>query len=188
MFLNERVLVLNASYEPINICGVRRAVAMVFKGIAHLEETDRARALRSPSRTFPLPVVVRLLHYVCTPYRNFTFSKKNVFIRDRYTCQYCGSTHAARELTLDHVVPRSRGGTADWENLATCCKACNLRKGDRTPQEADMKLIKRPRATRHHSFLHYLHVKGSTEEQWRKYLFYEYKESEWMWQDSPAAS
>jgi len=102
------------------------------------------RFLRTPGRPYPIPSVVRLFRMVRRPPGRLALSRKNVFRRDRYTCQYCGARGV--ELTLDHVTPRSRGGRTTWENLVTACKACNTKKGNRTPEEAGMRLLKRPRA------------------------------------------
>jgi 5-methylcytosine-specific restriction endonuclease McrA len=183
MLTSERVLVLNASYEPVHICGVKRALVMVFTGTARVEEADAGRFLRSPSRAFPLPLVIRLQRYVRIPRREFNFSKKNIFLRDGYTCQYCGVMFASRDLTLDHVTPRSGGGDSSWENLVTCCKPCNHRKGNRRPEDAGLRLLRHPRPQTPQSYLYYLHAKGVGEEKWKKYFFYEYRHNEWMWRD-----
>ena len=138
----QHVLVLNASYEPLNVCSVRRAHVLVFKGKAEILEAH-ARELRSATDTFRWPHVIRLLHYVRVPrIVQRKISRRALFARDGWRCQYCGS---AGKLTLDHVVPRSRGGHSDWENVVTSCGPCNLRKGDRLPEEASMSLHSRPR-------------------------------------------
>jgi 5-methylcytosine-specific restriction endonuclease McrA len=138
----QHVLVLNASYEPLNVCSVRRAHVLVFKGKAEILEAH-ARELRSATDTFRWPHVIRLLHYVRVPrIVQRKISRRALFARDGWRCQYCGS---AGKLTLDHVVPRSRGGHSDWENVVTSCSPCNLRKGDRLPEEARMSLHSKPR-------------------------------------------
>jgi 5-methylcytosine-specific restriction endonuclease McrA len=138
----QHVLVLNASYEPLNVCSVRRAHVLVFKGKAEILEAH-VRSLRSASDTFRRPHVIRLLHYVRVPrLAQRKISRRALFARDGYRCQYCGS---AGKLTLDHVVPRSRGGESDWENVVASCAPCNLRKGDRLPEEANMSLETPPR-------------------------------------------
>jgi 5-methylcytosine-specific restriction endonuclease McrA len=135
-------LVLNASYEPLNVCTVRRAHVLVFKGKAEILEHG-ARELRSASGAFKRPHVIRLLHYVRVPkVIQRKISRRALFARDGWRCQYCGS---AGRLTLDHVVPRSRGGSSIWENVVTSCAPCNLRKGDRLLEEADMRLPREPR-------------------------------------------
>src|SRR5439155_3710125 len=110
------VLVLNASYEPINICGARRALILVLKGVASAEE-ESTHAIHSARIALRLPSVIRLLEYRRIPHQTRALSRKNILMRDRYTCQYCHRTIASSELTLDHVIPRSRAGESAWENL-----------------------------------------------------------------------
>src|SRR5213592_3717348 len=136
-----QVLVLNASYEPLNVCTVKRAHVLVFKGKAEvIESLDRP--LRSASSTFVWPNVIRLVHYVRVPRTvKRKISRRALFARDGWRCAYCGSTG---RLTLDHVVPRSRGGDSVWENVVTSCAPCNLRKGNRLPHEVSMELRRPP--------------------------------------------
>ena len=132
-----RVLVLNASYEPINVCTVRRAAVLILKNRAEvLEKGDWA--LHAESLTLARPVVIRLLTYVRIPRdaHRRKITRRAVFARDRWTCQYCG--HERGNLTVDHVIPRSKGGPSTWENIVTCCAPCNRRKGDRLPKQANM--------------------------------------------------
>ena len=137
-----QVLVLNASYEPLNVCSVRRAHVLVFKGKAEVIEALQ-QPLRSAADTFQWPHVIRLIHFVRVPRAvKRKISRKALFARDGHKCVYCGSTG---KLTLDHVVPRSRGGDSVWENVVTSCAPCNLRKGDRTPEEVQMRLLVKPR-------------------------------------------
>ncbi len=169
--LHRPVLVLNASYEPINVCAARRALVLVLKGVASAEEESGAlvhscRAMRK------LPSVIRLLEYRRIPHQARSLSRKNILMRDRYTCQYCHRTLPAGELTLDHVIPRSRTGETAWENLVACCHPCNNRKGNRTPEEAGMKLARAPRPFSLHTSRHLMRLLGKSDEQWRKYLFY----------------
>ena len=138
------VLVLNASYEPINICGARRALVLVLKGVAKAEEEHDA-ILHAARVLMPLPSVIRLLEYRRIPHQTRALSRKNILLRDRNTCQYCGVVLTAGELTLDHVIPRSRGGLSTWENLVACCHRCNRRKGNRLPREIQMHPRKNPR-------------------------------------------
>lgn len=138
-----RVLVLNAGYEPLGLTSVRRGVLLVQSGRAEVVSPS-GRYLRTPTRPYPIPSVVRLYRMIRRPPGRLSLSRKNVYRRDRYTCQYCGRTGV--ELTLDHVIPKSRGGKTTWENLVTACKECNTKKGNRTPEEAGMRLLKRPRA------------------------------------------
>jgi 5-methylcytosine-specific restriction endonuclease McrA len=139
----QQVLVLNASYEPLNVCSVRRAHVLVFKGKAEVLE-ELQQPLRSATSTFPWPHVIRLVSYVKVPRAvKRKISRKALFARDGYRCVYCG--HSGR-LTLDHVVPRSRGGDSVWENVVTSCAPCNLRKGNRLPEEVQMRMLISPMA------------------------------------------
>lgn len=117
--LQKPVLVLNASYEPINICAARRALVLVLKGVAAAEE-ESIHAIHSARHAMRLPSVIRLLEYRRIPHQTRALSRKNILMRDRYTCQYCLRTLASAELTLDHVVPRARAGESAWENLVAC--------------------------------------------------------------------
>src|ERR1700757_274427 len=144
------VLVLNASYEPINICGARRALVLVLKGVARTEE-EQGAILHAARVRVPMPSVIRLLEYRRIPHQTRALSRKNILLRDRNTCQYCGEVVASGELTLDHVIPRSRGGTSPWENLFACCHLCNRRKENRLPAETGMKLLREPRAFNLHT-------------------------------------
>ena len=165
------VLVLNATYEPIHVTAVRRAIVLVLKGVARTEETNHA-VVHAPSLDFPVPSVIRLLEYRRIPLQTRALSRKNILLRDRNTCQFCGLGFPAAELTLDHVIPRSRGGTTSWDNLVASCYRCNNIKGDRTPEEAGLKLIRRPRPYNLHTNRHLMRLLGKAEEKWRKYLFY----------------
>ena len=142
---SQLVLVLNQSYEPLNVCNVRRALRLVL--------TDKAEVLEwhgppfaTVTRLIPAPSVVRLARQVRRPWTRLALSRQGVFQRDGYTCQYCGVR--PRELTLDHVIPRSRGGPNTWENLVTACPRCNGRKGGRLLAEAHMTLQQEPRPPR----------------------------------------
>jgi 5-methylcytosine-specific restriction endonuclease McrA len=169
--LQKPVLVLNASYEPINICAARRALVLVLKGVASAEE-ETTHAIHSTRRNVRLPSVIRLLEYRRIPHQTRALSRKNILMRDRYTCQYCHKILPSGELTLDHVIPRSRAGESAWENLVACCHHCNNRKGNRTPEEAGMKLARAPRPFSLHTSRHLMRLLGKSDEQWRKYLFY----------------
>jgi 5-methylcytosine-specific restriction endonuclease McrA len=169
--LQKPVLVLNASYEPINICAARRALVLVLKGIASAEEVS-ATSVHSTRRTLKVPSVIRLLEYRRIPHQTRALSRKNILMRDRYTCQYCLKILPTGELTLDHVIPRARAGESAWENLVACCHSCNNRKGSRTPEEAGMKLVRQPKPFSLHTSRHLMRLLGKSDEQWRKYLFY----------------
>ncbi|MFZ0635415.1 MAG: HNH endonuclease [Candidatus Acidiferrales bacterium] len=165
------VLVLNATFEPINVTAVRRALVLMLKGVAQAEEIH-ATQVHSSSRAVSVPSVIRLLTYRHIPQQSRALSRKNILLRDRNTCQFCGRALPASELTLDHVMPRSRGGHSSWENLVACCYECNNRKGDRTPEEAGLKLARRPRPFTLHTSRQLMRLIGHKDEKWRKYLFY----------------
>ena len=169
--LHRPVLVLNSSFEPINVCAARRALVLLLKGVASAEE-HALDFIHSPSRAVPVPSVIRLLEYRRIPHQTRALSRKNILIRDRNTCQYCGRVFPSSELTLDHVTPRSRGGESIWENLVACCHRCNNRKGSRLPEEASMKLVRAPRPFSLHTSRHLMRLMGRSDEQWQKYLFY----------------
>ena len=140
----EQVLVLNASYEPLNVCSVRRAHVLVFKGKAEVVE-ELNRPLRTSTALYPWPHVIRLVTYVHVPRTaQRKISRRALFARDNWRCVYCGTVGG--RLTLDHVVPRSRGGDSVWENVVTSCAPCNLRKGNRLPEEVSMTPTVPPRA------------------------------------------
>jgi 5-methylcytosine-specific restriction endonuclease McrA len=168
--LQEPVLVLNATYEPINVTAVRRALVLILKGVATTEEVDGSfiHAARFAVR---IPSVIRLLEFRRIPYQTRALSRKNLLLRDRYTCQFCGRLLPAHELTLDHVIPRSRGGHTDWDNLVACCHRCNNLKGDRLPEEAGLKLLRPPRPFTLHTSRQIMRMMGRSDERWRKYLF-----------------
>jgi 5-methylcytosine-specific restriction endonuclease McrA len=169
--MQEPVLVLNATFEPINVTAVRRAMVLMLKGVAQAEELNHAE-VHSPSRALRVPSVIRLLAYRHIPQQSRALSRKNILLRDRNTCQFCGRIFSASELTLDHVVPRSRGGRSSWENLVACCYQCNNHKGDRTPEEAGLQLVRRPRPFTLHTSRQLMRLLGNKDEKWRKYLFY----------------
>jgi 5-methylcytosine-specific restriction endonuclease McrA len=147
----QQVLVLNASYEPLNVCTVRRAHVLVFKGKAEILEAHD-QPLVSATSTFKRPHVIRLLQYIRVPRTvKRKISRRALFARDGWRCAYCGS---AGRLTLDHVVPRSRGGDSVWENVVTSCAPCNLRKGDKLLEETSMVLHTLPRAPSPTLFIH----------------------------------
>jgi 5-methylcytosine-specific restriction endonuclease McrA len=139
-----RVLVLNASHEPINVCTVRRGAVLVLKGRAEVLEEGEG-ALHSERMELARPCVIRLVRYVRIPrdVHRRKITRKAVLARDAYTCQYCG--RQASGLTVDHVIPRSRGGESVWENIVASCAPCNRRKGNRLPREVEMNPAKRPK-------------------------------------------
>jgi 5-methylcytosine-specific restriction endonuclease McrA len=151
--VNSRVLVLNASYEPINVCTVRRATVLIIKQRAEILERADSE-LHSESLTVPRPVVIRLITYVRIPRdaHSRKITRRAIFARDRWTCQYCGGEQ--RTLTIDHVVPRSKGGPSSWDNIVTCCAPCNRRKGDRLPREVGMHPRRKPKPPSTTIFVH----------------------------------
>lgn len=164
----QHVLVLNATYEPLNVTSLWRACSLILSDKAEVVEAHPDRVIRSPSTTLPHPLVIRLLRYVRTPRlaaRRIT--RRAIFARDGFRCQYCGTTAS---LTVDHVTPRSRGGASTWDNVVTACAPCNLRKGSRLPREAEMTLAREPRAPSPEVFL----TLGTTTvpQTWRVYLAY----------------
>jgi len=160
------VLVLNQSYEPLNLCRTRRAVVLVFLGKAEVLENSRGE-LHSANCIFQIPSVIRLVYMVKRPHHQKKLSRLEVFNRDQYTCQYCG--RESKELTLDHVIPRRRGGKHAWDNVVSACIPCNRRKGGRTPDEARMKLLRQPRSPRSDGFYVPYHLLNKHGE-WQKYL------------------
>lgn len=160
-----KVLVLNASYEPLNITTWKRAAVLLLKGKA--EQLEHNGKVIYPN--FPLPTVIRLRQYVSIPHKEIPLTRRNVLHRDGHTCQYCG--YAGEDLTLDHVIPKSRGGDDSWENIVTACVRCNIKKGNRTPEEAGLTLRQRPR--RPHRSLYFevsKHLRNGSHQEWRKYV------------------
>lgn len=141
--MSKEVLVLNASYEPLSLVSIRRAVVLLLREKAELIEATSS-LLRSASRIMAVPLVIRLVQYVRLPHRKVPPTRASILLRDANTCQYCGEAPGRRNLTIDHVLPRSKGGQHIWGNLVTACKRCNQKKGASTPSEAMMKLLRKP--------------------------------------------
>lgn len=165
--LGGKVLVLNQSYEPISVCSPKKAMVLLFLMKAEVVAEKDSKFIRTVSRAFPYPSVIKLCTYIRVPYKNIELSRKNILRRDNYKCQYCGKK--APDMTIDHVIPRSRGGGDTWENLVAACVRCNNRKGNRTPEEAKMPLLSRPKRPHHILFLK--QFIGRLEENWRPFLF-----------------
>lgn len=142
--MNEATLVLNASFEPINVVSQNRAVVLILQGKAEtVLDTDRICGSGSGGMTLMFPSVVRLLVMADVPrVRQVPLSRRALFQRDRHTCQYCGEKPPA--LEVEHIIPKARGGKNNWLNVTTACRTCNARKRDRTPEEAGMKLLSKP--------------------------------------------
>jgi len=166
--VNKAVLVLNASYEPVSISSARRALTLVVKGAAHVEE-DYGREVYPGIQ---LPCVIRLRQYKRVPMRVTVLTRKNIYARDHYTCQYCAQKFAPINLTLDHIMPESRGGRFSWDNLVACCQKCNRKKADRTPEEAGLVLLHKPRPMTVHTSRYLIRLIGLEEDsRWAKYLY-----------------
>ena len=166
--INLPVLVLNQTYEPLNVCRVRRAVVLIYEKKAEMLENGSG-FIHSVDREFPVPSVIRLSAMIRRPHRSIRkMTRMEIFKRDQYTCQYCGKI--TRNLTLDHVIPRYRDGQHTWENVVSACVPCNRRKAGRTPKEAGMKLIRRPSEPRVTGLFyipaHYTNIRS----EWQKYL------------------
>ena len=164
--LNRAVLVLNANYEPLHVCSTKRAVGLLVTGKAELMVNGRGH-IRTARLTYPAPSVIRLEHIIKRPRPRVKLSKREIFRRDNYTCQYCG--RQTQHLTIDHVIPRHKGGGHEWDNLVAACPPCNRRKGGRNPQEAQMHLKRNPaepNATPDYLFSR--HIKENME--WEKFI------------------
>jgi len=160
--LSEKVLVLNRSWVAVNVATVRRALTLVFQDVARIvapndystydfegwieasREAQDGRRILCATRTFCVPEVIVLNNFNGRFSKEIRFSRRNIFERDENTCQYCGKKFDRSDLTLDHVVPRSRGGTSTWTNIVLACLKCNMRKGDRLPSEINMRLLRKP--------------------------------------------
>lgn len=164
--LNQAVLILNQNYEPLSICNVKRAITLIFLGKAQMVEKNSG-VIHSVSLELPLPSVIRLFRYVRVPQKRILLNRKNLLIRDDYTCQYCGKR--TQPLTIDHVIPRHYGGKDTWENLVVACQACNHRKANRTPEQAGMQLIRPPKKP--HYFFYLQKIIGVKDPHWKPYLF-----------------
>ncbi|MBX7133519.1 MAG: HNH endonuclease [Fimbriimonadaceae bacterium] len=164
----QEVLLLNSDYEPLNVCNVRRAMALILLGKADVL-SENGHSIGTARGNLPAPSIVKMRYHVRRPLPQLRLSRHSVLARDGYTCQYCGIR--GRDLTIDHVIPRWMGGPHTWDNLVACCRKCNLKKGDKTPQQAKMKLANKPR--RPH-FIPYIslpaYLKAKHREEWQLYL------------------
>jgi 5-methylcytosine-specific restriction endonuclease McrA len=160
------VLVLNQNYEPLNVCNTRRALVLLDGGKAEVLEHAFGE-IRTPSRAIPRPSVIRLVYMIKRPRPRVRLTRREVFMRDQYTCQYCGLK--TRDLTLDHVIPRHRGGAHTWENLVSACRTCNHRKGGKVLEECRMPLRRapfEPKANSYYLFAQYL----DAQRDWQKFI------------------
>jgi len=163
--MGRKVLILNQDYSALSICSVSKAFLLVYLNKAELVAESSAYFLRTVSSSYPMPTVIRLNRYINLPYKGVMMTRQNIFKRDGCSCVYCG-TH--EDLTLDHVLPKSRGGRTTWDNLTTACKRCNTRKGNRTPDEIVMPMRLRPFKP---SFIMFLRdFSGANDESWTPFL------------------
>lgn len=179
------VLVLNSLYQAVQITGVRRAFRLFYAGRARAVAPDFTTydfdnwcdlppgvdddVIRTPTRAIRIPRVIQLVHYDKLPRREVRFTRRNIFFRDRNRCQYCGGVFSQKRLNLDHVIPRSHGGTSCWENVVCACIECNSRKGSRTPREAGMKLVRLPKKPAGHPMIRAGWI-GPLHDEWRSFL------------------
>lgn len=166
-----RTLVLSQSYEPVNIVSWKQAITLLFLGkVEVVEEYDRD--IKTTSLVIKVPAVVRLLSAFRRVKKPVKFSRINIYGRDKYTCQYCGTKHAIGDLTYDHVVPRSQGGKTTWTNIVTCCEDCNRRKKNQTPEQAGMRLLKAPVQPSAAPVLVVAVSRESVPDAWRDYMYW----------------
>ncbi len=165
--MNAKVLILNQNYEPMSVISARKAVILLYLGKAELVAAQDGKQVRSVAMAMPFPSIVRLSVYVHVPFKRIILSRKNILRRDGHRCQFCG--RGDLPLTVDHVIPISRGGEDTWDNLVCACVDCNNKKGDRTPEEAQMVLRRRPMRPNHVTFIR--HFVGALDERWKPYLF-----------------
>lgn len=166
MSLSGSVLVLNQDYQPLTICSVRKSLLLIFSEKVETLHVNLEKRIRTVRHNFAFPSVIRLKRYAPVPYQRMVLTRKNILKRDRHRCQYCGSI---QDLTIDHIVPRSRGGEESWENLVTACNRCNNKKGNRTPKEAGILLKITPYRPSNVMFLRTF--SNSISEDWKPYLY-----------------
>jgi len=183
--MSSNVLVLNRSFFPIHITSLRRAFCLLYQGIAKAVDEEyktfdfeswsslaiiqREETIGLVNRMIRIPRVILLLTYDRVPRGTIRFNRLNIYLRDRETCQYCGGKFPKSELSLDHVIPRAYGGKSRWDNLVCCCFTCNRKKGGRTPQEAGMKLLKKPKKPRWTPF-YKISLKDLKRKEWTPFL------------------
>jgi 5-methylcytosine-specific restriction endonuclease McrA len=173
-FMSTNVLVLNSDYEPLNICNLHRAIKLIYKDKADIlhycgeEAEDVEFVFDGSDNDYAIPTVIRLKFQIKRPRAVARCSRRGIYIRDNYQCQYCGSTS---DLTLDHVVPKRLGGKETWENLVTCCKKCNGKKSDKPLDKSGLSLRKQPRAPKYNSSLGFSkYLYGAHHSVWNYYL------------------
>lgn len=151
----------------MSVCNVKKAIILLYLGKAEIVEASDGKVIRSVSMSMPQPSIVRLGVYIQVPYKKIILSRKNILRRDGHKCMYCGRSDVP--LTVDHVIPKARKGEDIWENLVTACVYCNNKKGDRIPEEAHMKLLRKPMRPNHLTFIR--HFVGHIDERWKPYLY-----------------
>jgi 5-methylcytosine-specific restriction endonuclease McrA len=159
--------VLNQSYEPLTICTVKKAIILIILKKAEVIANNNGKKIRSVKDAFAWPSVIRITRYVNVTFKKVILTRKNIFRRDSYKCAYCGRSDLP--LTVDHIIPRARGGEDSWENLVTACVHCNNKKGDKTPAEANLKMLVRPYKPNHIMFIK--NTVGKIDDNWKPYLF-----------------
>lgn len=165
--LNARVLLLNQSYEPIAICNVKKAIILLFLEKAELVSDNQSLALHSARQVLPWPSVIRLNNYIKLPYKDIILTRKNILRRDKHKCGYCGRSDLP--LTIDHIIPKSRGGRDTWDNLVAACLLCNNKKGDKTPDESDLSLRIKPYRPNYIMFI--INSVSRLDENWKPFLY-----------------
>ncbi|MCI0438137.1 MAG: HNH endonuclease [Chloroflexi bacterium] len=163
--INAPVLVLNQNYQPLNVCNVKRAFVLLARGKAELLVNGRGN-ISTVSSSFTIPSVIRLIYAVKRPLMKRRLSRRAIFYRDNFMCQYCGKS--TKTLTLDHIIPRSRSGPHIWENVVSACIPCNHKKAGLTPKEANMKLLREPKAPRPSPYYPFQH--RQIMEEWKQFM------------------
>ncbi|MBI5380257.1 MAG: HNH endonuclease [Nitrospirae bacterium] len=168
----ERTLLLNATYEPLRIIPWQKAITLLCQGKVEVVAVYD-REIHGVSVTFRLPSVLRLLRFIrVRSHHGVKFSRANIFARDGHRCQYCGRRHSLEDLTFDHVIPIAKGGGKSWENIVTACMECNRRKGGRTPEDAGLRLVRKPDRPRWRPVVTITLGIKQTPESWRDYLYW----------------
>jgi len=163
--MDQKVLILNQDFSAFALCSIQKAFVLLYLEKAEMVHKSELGVLRSISCSYPIPSIIRLQRYVHVPYKGISLSRHNIMKRDAYQCLYCGST---KNLTLDHLLPKSRGGGSSWTNLVTACMRCNTKKGDRTPEEAGLTLKQKPKKPSLTAFL--AANAGALDQTWQIYL------------------
>lgn len=168
--LGHEVLLLNRNYEPLNVCTVRRAMSLVLTGKVDIVHEDGI-FMRTVSAAYKAPSVIILKNLIRRPQPTLRLSRRGIFARDNYTCQYCG--HKAADMTVDHIIPKRLNGATSWENLVCCCKKCNSKKGGKTAEQSGLRLFRKPTKPKYAPFISITKLAiYNRNEVWRDYLPY----------------